>query len=132
VSSEKPETRVQSLERRRRVEASGVVTVTAVGGGYRALHESLMVIIRLANSANLWRFRTCGRLSVENTLLKWLAYNLKHMALEFGSVVSALKPVMGQGHQFRGKAAGCKRHVPEILLRPFEKPLRQIQLPAHR
>jgi hypothetical protein len=46
-----------------------VVTVTVVGGGYRALPASLPAITRLANSANVWRFRTCGRLYVENTLL---------------------------------------------------------------
>jgi hypothetical protein len=38
-----------------------VVTVTVVAGGYRAVPESFTAITRLANSANVWRFRTCAR-----------------------------------------------------------------------
>jgi hypothetical protein len=47
---------------------------------YQAVHESLRGIIRLANSANVWRLRKCGRLSVENTLLQRLAQHLERIA----------------------------------------------------
>jgi len=57
------------LERRKRADRCSVVTVTVVVGGYPALPDSLAVITRLANSANVWRLRTCGRLQVENTIL---------------------------------------------------------------
>jgi hypothetical protein len=46
-----------------------------------------------------------ARLYVYETLLERLAYNLKHMAFEFGPLVSAQKPIMGQGREFRGRAA---------------------------
>jgi hypothetical protein len=48
---------------------------------------------------------THARLYVDDTLLEWLAYNLKHMAFEFGPLISAQKPIMGQGREFRGRAA---------------------------
>jgi hypothetical protein len=59
-----------------------VVTVTVVVGGYRALPETPTAIIRVANSAKIGRFRTCGRLSVENTRLKRLAQDLEDVAAE--------------------------------------------------
>jgi hypothetical protein len=56
--------RLQSLERRRRGEPSGVVTVTMVVGGYHALPESFTAIIRKANSAKELRSRTPAKLIV--------------------------------------------------------------------
>jgi hypothetical protein len=97
-----------------------VVTVTVVGG-YRALLESLTAITLKANPMNVLRSMTPARLYVYDTILEWLAYNLKHMAFEFGPLVSAQKPVMGQGCRFRGRAADCKRRVLEILRWPFEE-----------
>ena len=44
-------------------------------------------IIRLANSANVWRLRTCGRLSSYETLLERLAQDLKDMAAELGQFI---------------------------------------------
>jgi hypothetical protein len=61
--------RLQSRERRRSEKASGVVTVMMVVGGYHALPESLMAIIRKANSAKELRFRTPAKLYVYDTLL---------------------------------------------------------------
>jgi hypothetical protein len=40
--------------------------------GYRALPASRRAIIRLANSAKIWRFRTCGRLYCCDALLQRL------------------------------------------------------------
>ena len=48
-------------------DAAGVVPATVVGV-YRALSASLPAIIRLANSANVWRLRTCRRLYVRDTI----------------------------------------------------------------
>jgi hypothetical protein len=50
VSSEKPET---GPDPGAKAEALGVVAVTVVVGGYRALPASLAAIIRLANSAKV-------------------------------------------------------------------------------
>jgi hypothetical protein len=115
------------LEQRRKADASGVATVTVVVGGYRALPKSIIAITRRANSAKLLRSSMPAKLYVYETILKQLAYNLKHMAFEFGPVVSAQKPVMGQGCRFRGRAANCKRRVLEILRRRFEESLIYIQ-----
>jgi hypothetical protein len=57
------------------------------------------------------------------TLLERLAYTLKYMAFEFGLLVSAQKPILGQGCPFRGRFPHCKRHVLEILCQPFEESL---------
>ena len=68
---------------------------------YQAVHESLRGIIRLANSANVWRLRKCGRLSVENTLLEWLAQDLKDMAAELGPCIQEEHAMVGQRHVAR-------------------------------
>jgi hypothetical protein len=60
---------------------------------------------RTTSAASATRSMTHARLYVDDTLLEWLAYNLKHMAFEFGPLVSAQKPIMGQGREFRGRAA---------------------------
>jgi hypothetical protein len=92
----------------RRVDRSVVMTATVVMGSYRPLPEPPKFASCAAKAAKTLKLRTPAKLYIYETLLKWLAYNLKHIALEFGSVVSALKPVMGQGRQFRGRAAGRK------------------------
>jgi hypothetical protein len=51
-----------------------VVTVTMVGGGYRALLESLTVIAGRANSAKELRSGTLARLYVYDTLLRMTSY----------------------------------------------------------
>jgi hypothetical protein len=63
---------------------------------YRAVHESLRGIIRLANSANVWRLRKCGRLSVENTLLERLPQDLQDMAAALGPFIEEEHTMMGQ------------------------------------
>jgi hypothetical protein len=78
---------------------------STVVGGYSTQPEPLGVMSRAANAAKAWRLRTCGRLYLYDTLLERLAYNLKHMAFEFGPLVSAQKPIMGQGRESRGRAA---------------------------
>jgi hypothetical protein len=54
---------------------------------YRAFPESFRGIIRLANSAKVWRFRTRGRLYLYETLLERLAQDLQDMTAEFGPFV---------------------------------------------
>jgi hypothetical protein len=63
---------------------------------YRAVHESLRGIIRLANSANVWRLRKCGRLSVENTLLERLPLDLQDMAAALGPCIQEEHAMVGQ------------------------------------
>jgi hypothetical protein len=63
----------------------------------RAVPESLRASIRLANSANVWRSRTCGRLSACNTLLKRLE-DLEDVAAELRQFVQKEDPVVRQRH----------------------------------
>jgi hypothetical protein len=63
---------------------------------YRAVHESLRGIIRLANSANVWRLRKCGKLSVENTLLERLPQDLQDMAAELGPFIQEAHAMVRQ------------------------------------
>ena len=102
-------------------DTSGGAIAAEVMGGYGPLLEPPEVMSRAAKVAKTLRFRTPAKLYIYETLLEWLAYNLKHMAFEFGPLVSAQKPVMGQGCRFRGRAADCKRRVLEILRWPFEE-----------
>jgi hypothetical protein len=62
-------------EWRRSAGATGVGTVTVVVGGYRAVPASFTPLTRRAKSATALRFRTCGRLYSENTILARLAYH---------------------------------------------------------
>jgi hypothetical protein len=70
-----------------------VVTVTVVGGGYRLLPESLTALIRMANSTKVWRFRTCGRLYVYDTILERLAQHLQDMAAELRQLIQNSTPL---------------------------------------
>ena len=63
-------------------------------GGSRTLPASLMVIIRLANSANEWRLRTCGRLYLCDTILQRLPQDLEHMACALRPLVEAQDAVV--------------------------------------
>jgi hypothetical protein len=65
---------------------------------YRAVPESLRGIIRLANSASVWRLRTCERLSVENTLLERLAQDLRDMAAARRPCLQEEHAVVREGH----------------------------------
>jgi hypothetical protein len=93
--------RLQSLERRRRGEASGVVTVTMVVSGYRAPPGSLMAIIRKANSAKELRFRTPAKLYVYDTLLERLPQDLKDVAAALGPCIQEEHAMVGQRHLAR-------------------------------
>jgi hypothetical protein len=76
------------------------MTVMGVGS-YGPRPASLMAIIRLANSAKVWRLRTCGRLSVENTLLERLAQDLEHMTAKLGQFIQEEDAVVGRRHVTR-------------------------------
>lgn len=67
VSSEKHAPAAEAAANEGGGDAAGVVPAT-VAGVYRVLSASLPAIIRLANSANIWRLRTCGRLYVCDTI----------------------------------------------------------------
>jgi hypothetical protein len=69
-----------------------VVTVTVVVGGYHALPASLAAIIRLANPAKVWRFRTCGRLYVYETILERLAQHLQDVPSELQQFIQNEDP----------------------------------------
>jgi hypothetical protein len=69
--------------------------------GYHALPESLMALIRKANSVKELRSRTPAKLYVYDTLLEWLAQDLKDMAAELGPCIQEAHAVMGQRHVTR-------------------------------
>jgi hypothetical protein len=83
-----------------------MIPVTVVEGGYRLLPESLTALIRMANSANVWRFMTCGRLSSYDTLLEGLAQDLEHMAAELGPFIQEESTMVRERHLPR------HRHMP--------------------
>jgi Tfp pilus assembly protein PilV len=74
-----------------------VMTVTVVGG-YRALPVSLTAIIRRAEPAKVWRFRTCGRLYSCDAILEGLPQDLQHMAPELRQLIQKQNPVVRQQH----------------------------------
>ena len=56
-------------------------------GGYHALPESLMAIIRKANSAKELRSKTPAKLYIDETLLRWPLENFKYIPFEItGSI----------------------------------------------
>jgi hypothetical protein len=73
-----------------------VVTGTEVMGDYRARSKSLTAIIRLANSAKIWRFRMYGRLYRCDALLKRLAQDLQHVAAELRQLIQKENAMMRQ------------------------------------
>jgi hypothetical protein len=62
-------------------------TVQVVMDCYWTRPEPLKVMSRAAKVARMLRSRTPAKLYVYKTLLKRLAYNLKHIAFEFGPLV---------------------------------------------
>jgi hypothetical protein len=104
--------RISSCQKRSLDDALGrladkeVVVVTVMVDGYRALPASLTAIIRLANSAKVWRFRTCGRLYSYDTLLERLAQ-------PFEPVAAALRPFIPEEHTVVGQRPLARsRHRP--------------------
>jgi hypothetical protein len=89
--------RLQSLERGRRADAAGVVTVTVVGG-YRALSESLPAITRRANSTKVLSSRTTARLYVCDTILEGLAQDLQDVAAALRQFIQKEHPVVRPRH----------------------------------
>jgi hypothetical protein len=85
--------RLQRLEWRK-VDRSGVMTVTVVVGGYRALPEPLAAITRIAKSAKLLRFRTPAGLYLYDTLLEGLPQDLQDVAAELRQFIQEEHPVV--------------------------------------
>jgi hypothetical protein len=77
------------------------VTVTVVVDGYRMLTESLTANTRKANSAKELRSRTPAKLYVYDTLLEWLAQDLKDMAAKLGPCIQEEHAMVGQRHVTR-------------------------------
>jgi hypothetical protein len=82
VSSEKHETAAEAGAEERGGGAVRVVPVPVVAGVYRAMLESLKAMTRRAKSAIAWRFMTCGRLYLYDTLLEGLPQDLQDVAAE--------------------------------------------------
>jgi hypothetical protein len=77
---------------------AGVATVTVEMGGYSSKPDRLAVSSRLAKLIKSLRFRTCGRLYLEDTLLEWLPQDLEDMAAARGPYIQAAHAVAGQRH----------------------------------
>src|SRR5688500_13063900 len=82
-------------------------------GGYRSLPKPLAVSSRLAMLTKSHRFMTCGRLSVENTILERLAQHFEHMPLALGELIQKQHAMVGQRHLARQRhlAAADQAHV---------------------
>jgi hypothetical protein len=78
-----------------------MVPVTVEVGSYCPRPASLLASIRVANSAKLWRFRTRGRLYLEDTILKRLAQNFQDMAAALGAFIQTQDAVMSPRHLAR-------------------------------
>jgi hypothetical protein len=87
------------------------VTVTVVGGGYRALLASLTAITRLANSANIWRLRTCGRLYISDTLLERWPPHLQDVAAALGPCIQGEHTIEAR------KTLPCRGRGPALMVR---------------
>jgi hypothetical protein len=72
------------------------VTVTVVVDGYRMLTESLTAITRRANSSKVLRFSTPAKLYSYETILEWLAQDLKDMAAKLGPCIQEEHALVGQ------------------------------------
>jgi hypothetical protein len=65
------------LERMRRADREGVITITVVMGSYRPLPEPTEVMSRAAKATKELRFRTPARLYVYDTILERLAQHFQ-------------------------------------------------------
>jgi hypothetical protein len=90
-------------------DASDVATGTIIVVRCRALSASLTASIRLANSAKVWKFRTCGRLYSENTLLERLAQDCQHVACARGQFIQKEPAVVRPRH-----VAGHRHLAPPV------------------
>jgi hypothetical protein len=71
--------------------------VTVVVGSYQPLPESLMAIIRRANSAKVLKSSTPARLYLYDTLLGWLAGNFQDMQFVIREPTSELASLTHDG-----------------------------------
>jgi hypothetical protein len=78
-----------------------MVTVTGEAVGYRALLASLTAITLTANSVKSFKSRTPAKLYVYETLLEWLAQDLKDMAAELEPCIQEEHAMVGQRHVAR-------------------------------
>jgi hypothetical protein len=76
------------------------MTVT-VADGYWARPASHIAMTRRAKSATALRFRTCGRLYVENTRLERLTQHFKPMPRALGELIEEEHTVVGPRHLTR-------------------------------
>src|SRR6266511_1288353 len=65
------------------------------------LTESLTAITRRANSSKVLRFSTPPKLYSYETLLEWVAQDLKDMAAELGPCIQEAHAMVGQRHVAR-------------------------------
>jgi hypothetical protein len=85
----------------------------------RTVPESLRAVIRLATSANVWRFRTCGSLYLYDTLPQRLPQHLEHMAAELRQFIPEEYAVVGQRHftRHRHMTATDQPHIGDRVMR---------------
>jgi hypothetical protein len=87
VSSEKHEMAAEAGAEEGKGEVGSILTAMVAVGGCRSQPELPEVERRAAKAAKTLRSRTPARLYLDDTLLERLAYNLKHIAFEFGLLV---------------------------------------------
>jgi hypothetical protein len=97
--------RLQMLEQMRRADRSVVMTATVVMGSYRPLPEPPKFVSRAAKVAKTLKLRTPAKLYIYETLLEWLAQDLKDMAAKLGQFIQEEHAMVGQRHVTR------QRHV---------------------
>jgi hypothetical protein len=73
-------------------------SVVVVMGGSWTRPDRLAISSRLAMPTKSFGFTTCGRLSVENTLLERLPQHLQHVAFELGHLIEGEEAVVRQRH----------------------------------
>jgi hypothetical protein len=79
------------LERMRRADREGVITITVVMGSYRPLPEPTEVMSRAAKATKEHRFRTPARLSVYDTILERLAQHFQDVVPALWEFFQALR-----------------------------------------
>jgi hypothetical protein len=98
VSSGKHETPAEAGAEGRGGNTLGVAIATEVLGGYGPLLVPPEVVSRMAKVAKTLKSRTFAKLYVYETLLEWLAQDLKDMAAELGPFIQEEHAIMGQRH----------------------------------
>jgi hypothetical protein len=87
-----------------------------VMGGDRPLSEPLEVMTRVSKDAKSLKFRTCGRLYPEDTILEWLSQDLQDMAAELRQFIQEEHPVVREQHLARHRRARPRRGQEEHVM----------------